>query len=59
LVIELDGSPHAEQEEERRDALRTAYLSEQGFRVMRFWNEQINTEMENVLQAIYAALTDS
>jgi len=39
--------------------LRTAYLSEQGYRVMRFWNEQVNTAMENVLEAIYAALTDS
>ncbi|HEY2106638.1 MAG TPA: endonuclease domain-containing protein [Candidatus Binataceae bacterium] len=59
LVIELDGSQHAEEEKERTDSLRTAYLEEQGYRVMRFWNNQINTELEGVLQAIYAALTDS
>ena len=59
LIIELDGSHHAEREEERKDALGTSYLSEQGYRVMRFWNAQINTEMENVLEAIYAALTNS
>jgi very-short-patch-repair endonuclease len=59
LIIELDGGQHAEREEERKDALRTAYVSEQGYRVMRFWNEQVNTEMENVLEAIDAALTDS
>ena len=58
LIIELDGSHHSEREEERKDALRTTYLSEQGYRVMRFWNAQINTEMENVLEAIYAALRD-
>ncbi len=59
LIIELDGSQHAEQEEERKDAARTAYLSEQGYRVIRFWNEQVNAELDDVLEAIYAALTDS
>jgi len=59
LIIELDGGQHAEAEQERMDALRTAHLSEQGYRVMRFWNEQVNRELENVLEAIYAALTDS
>jgi very-short-patch-repair endonuclease len=59
LVIELDGSQHTEPEEERKDVLRTAYLNQQGYRVLRFWNEQIETELQGVLQAIYAALTDS
>ncbi len=36
LVIELDGSQHAEQDEEGKDAARTAFLSERGYRVMRF-----------------------
>ena len=59
LVIELDGSQHAEQEEEGKDPARTAFLSERGYRVMRFWNEQVNREMDDVLEAIYPALTDS
>src|SRR6266567_8275654 len=59
LTIEIDGSQHAEPEEEREDGLRTAYLNQQGYRVLRFWNEQINRELEGVLQAVYAALTDS
>ncbi len=59
LVIELDGSQHAEQEDEGKDAARTALLSERGYRVMRFWNEQVNREMDDVLEAIYPALTDS
>ena len=59
LIIELDGSQHAAPQEERNDGLRTAYLNQQGCRVLRFWNEQVNTELEGVLQAIYAALTDS
>ncbi|MGO9059999.1 MAG: endonuclease domain-containing protein [Candidatus Binataceae bacterium] len=59
LIIELDGSQHAEPGQERKDASRTAFLTEQGYRVMRFWNEQVSTEMENVLEAIHAALTDT
>ena len=55
LIIELDGSQHAAPEEERKDESRTAYLNG----VLRFWNEQVNSEMEDVLQAINAALTDS
>jgi very-short-patch-repair endonuclease len=57
LIVELDGGHHAEQQE--RDATRTAYLTEQGYRVICFWNEQVNREIDNVLEAIYAALADS
>src|SRR5579872_6681421 len=59
LIIELDGGQHAEHAQEEQDAARTAYLNEQGYRVMRFWNGQISAEMDDVLEAIYAALTDS
>ena len=57
LIVELDGGHHAEQHE--RDATRTAYLTEQGYRVIRFWNEQVNREIDNVLEALYSALADS
>ena len=36
LIIELDGSQHAAPQEERKDELRTAYLYQQGYRVLRF-----------------------
>ncbi len=36
LVIELDGSQHAEQPQERKDAARTASLIERGYRIIRF-----------------------
>jgi very-short-patch-repair endonuclease len=57
LIIEIDGSQHAEQGE--KDTERTQYLERQGYRVVRFWNGQINAEMGEVLEAIYAALNDS
>ena len=58
LIIDLDGSQHAQPKPERKDELRTAYFNQQGYRVLRFWNEQVTRELESVL-AIYAAVTDS
>ncbi len=54
LVIELDGDSHAGQE--RYDARRTAWLEEQGFRVIRFTNTDVMTNEAAVLQAIIDAL---
>ncbi|MBV8453448.1 MAG: DUF559 domain-containing protein [Deltaproteobacteria bacterium] len=34
-------------------------LNQQGYRVIRFWNGQIPTEMDDVLEAIYTALVES
>ncbi|WP_375291358.1 DUF559 domain-containing protein [Qipengyuania sp.] len=49
LIIEADGSQHAESSE---DAMRTAWLEGQGFRVMRFWNNEILGNPEGVATAI-------
>lgn len=54
LVIELDGDSHAAQE--RYDARRTAWLQEQGYRVIRFTNSDVMTNEAAVLQAIIDAL---
>lgn len=50
LAIELDGSQHAEMTEE--DAARTAVLEAFGFRVIRFWNSEVNDNLHGVLEAI-------
>ena len=54
LVIELDGGQHAEQS--AYDAERTARLECQGFRVLRFWNNQVLEEIEIVKEAIWKEL---
>jgi very-short-patch-repair endonuclease len=54
LVIELDGDTHAGNE--RRDARRTAWLEQQGYRVIRFNNSDVMSNVEGVLQAIGDAL---
>ena len=54
LVVEVDGSQHAVQKE--RDDARTARLEAYGFRVLRFWNDQVLNETEGVLHKIEEVL---
>jgi very-short-patch-repair endonuclease len=54
LVIELDGGQHAEATE--ADIRRDALLRAAGFRVLRFWNNQMLAETDSVLEAIRIAL---
>ena len=50
LVIELDGGQHALQED--YDAVRSAFLQKQGYRVLRFWNHDVLQQTEAVLESI-------
>lgn len=54
LIVELDGGQHAEQA--GKDAQRTAYLREQGFTVLRFWNDRVLGETDAVLEEILREL---
>jgi very-short-patch-repair endonuclease len=53
VVVEADGSQHAES---AADISRDAYLTGQGFRVLRFWNNDTLTNADGVATAILAAL---
>jgi very-short-patch-repair endonuclease len=53
LVIELDGGQHLEQEE--YDQQRTAFLESQGYRVLRFWNNDVMNNIEAVIISIQQA----
>jgi len=55
LIIEADGSQHADN---KADARRDIYLRAQGFRTLRFWNNDILARTDDVAAAIYAALED-
>ena len=53
VIVEADGSQHVENlADERRDA----FLKAQGFRVLRFWNNDVLTNREGVLTAVLTAL---
>jgi len=56
LIIELDGSQHLEQE--KHDEERTKYLESQGYKVIRFWNNDVMNNMESVILAINYALEE-
>jgi len=56
LIIEVDGGHHSEQQD--YDSQRTAWLESQGFRVLRFWNNQVLNEATAVVDAIAEALED-
>lgn len=54
LIVELDGSQHAKAAE--YDKRRDTWLEQQGFYVLRFWNNEWATQPEAVLEAIWRAL---
>ncbi|PIV76219.1 MAG: hypothetical protein COW56_01950 [Rhodocyclales bacterium CG17_big_fil_post_rev_8_21_14_2_50_68_7] len=56
LVIEVDGGQHAES---AADRVRDAWLKERGFRVLRFWNNEVLGDIEGVLEATMSALEDA
>jgi very-short-patch-repair endonuclease len=56
LIVELDGPHHAAENAARHDSRRTAWLTSQGFRVLRFWNHQLDEEILSVVDTIRAAL---
>ena len=54
LIIEIDGGQHDASE---RDAARTRWLEARGYRVLRFWNNEVLANIEGVLLTIRRALT--
>jgi very-short-patch-repair endonuclease len=54
LIIEVDGGQHAD--EKYGDAQRDAWLTDQKFRVLRYWNNQVLNELDNVLADIARVL---
>ena len=56
LVIEVDGSQHAERGSDRT---RDGHLRASGFRVLRFWNNEVLAQTDAVLEKIISALSPS
>ena len=57
LIIELDGGQHATQLE--YDAKRSGYLNRLGFKVLRFWNNDVLQDIDAVLEFIRLELIKS
>jgi len=56
LIVEVDGSQHQNSEHDR---LRDSRLRAAGFRILRFWDNQVLTETDAVVETIWRALTES
>lgn len=56
LAIEIDGGQHAEMKS--KDAQRDAFLIQKGFRVLRFWNNEVLGNIEGVMERIWATASE-
>jgi very-short-patch-repair endonuclease len=55
LIVEIDGASHDFEARQRRDAARDRWFQSQGYRVLRFTNEQVLTNLTGVIEAIREA----
>ena len=56
LVVELDGGQHGERA--RQDEERTRFIESEGFRLIRFWNNEVMENLDGVLVRILEVLED-
>ena len=59
LVIEIDGATHSTEEELAYDRQRTVLLQGLGWRVIRFTNDEVFTDVDGVVEAIWEALKEA
>ncbi len=57
LIIELDGGQHAEAI--KYDEERSTFLNLKGYKVLRFWNNDVFTKTKDVMNAIFDTLKDN
>ncbi|WP_448663126.1 endonuclease domain-containing protein [Sphingomonas sp. CJ20] len=50
LIIEVDDATHVERRDQ--DAVRTKFLNTEGYRVLRFWNNDVMTNLDGVIATI-------
>jgi very-short-patch-repair endonuclease len=58
LAIELDGYTHLLEETAERDRIKEQRLKEYGIRLIRFWDEEISDDIDNVLRVIEATVLE-
>jgi len=54
IVIEVDGGQHSEQSE--HDARRSQFLEAEGYRVLRFWNNEVLSNIDGVMEVIQSTV---
>ena len=56
LIIEVDGSQHGEDVQGDHDAMRDSILARAGFKTLRFWNSDVDANLDGVMLTIQQAL---
>jgi very-short-patch-repair endonuclease len=56
VVVEIDGGYHFTEEQQTEDAIRTDWLEHQGYKVVRFSNEQVLSDTDNVINELRMVL---
>jgi very-short-patch-repair endonuclease len=59
LIIELDGGHHNEDATAEQDNKRQAWLEQEGYRVIRFWNSDVTSDLNAVMEKIYVEVYGS
>ena len=54
VVIEIDGGQHNEPDHAARDVVRDKIIERAGYRVLRFWNSEVQVDIESVVETIVA-----
>lgn len=52
LIVELDGGYHFTEEQQKEDAIRQSWLEHMGYNVLRFTNEEVLFDTDNVISKI-------
>ncbi len=53
LIIKIDGGQHNDPEQRAYDEKRTAYLNQLGYKVVRFWNNEITLQFDAVMEQLF------
>jgi len=52
IIVELDGGQHAQSEEMQNDSIRDQWFEAQGYKILRFWDNEVLTNTRGVLEVI-------
>jgi very-short-patch-repair endonuclease len=59
LIVELDGDTHGHSRQLTTDTKRDEHFLEKGFRVLRFWNTDVDQNLDGVVETVYRILTSA
>jgi very-short-patch-repair endonuclease len=57
LIIELDGDSHGNAVQSAKDVKRDGHFPDKGFQILRFWNVDVDQNLDGVVETVYRILT--